>query len=289
MLGLNLFTMIECPFCNRARSLENEEQIKIAQSRANWTEETICQSCDRKFTFIEGIIQGIISENIFSEWSFISDIKLFGNVEINVGKTHTVELEQSVPIINKIYLTCMNSYADVSHVYNSGKSFRIISSYVDGGTPLGEKQTVSWLLYGRSADLAISIWRRLLVLAKEEILQKQYALALLSCAIAFESFIDSLLDELFRSKGIVAEASDVILETIPSIYPKVYKLLNYMDGVIFKDYKEINKKWQKVVEKRNLIAHGSDINIGAGEANDSFETVIRGIFYILQHTSTIPN
>ena len=259
MLGLDAFTMIECPSCHRARSLEPEEHTKIIQSRVNWSEETTCQNCAGNFTLIEGVTQSIISENVFSEWSFISDLQLFGNADISVGKTHSVELEHDVPIINKIFLTCMNSYADVFPIYDSGKSFRIISSEATGGTPLGEKQTVSWLLYGRSSKIPIEIWRRLLVSAKEEIIQKQYSLALLSCAIAFESFVDSLLGNLFKSKGIASEASDIMLETIPSIYVKVHKLLNFMDNIHFKDYKDINKKWQKMVEKRNLIAHGADI------------------------------
>ena len=286
MLGLNLFLMIECPSCSRGRSLKIEEHI-LLQSRVNWTKETICQSCSCKFSLIDGIIQSIISENVFSEWSFISDIQLSGDAEITIGKTHEIQLGRDVPIINKIYLTCMNSYADVFPISYSGNFFRIISSQADGGTPLGEKQTVSWLLYGRSADIAIDIWRQLLVYAKEEILQKQYTLALLSCAIAFESFVDSLLGKLFKSKGIVSEASNIILETIPSIYTKVHKLLNFMDNILFKDDSVINKNWQKLVEKRNLIAHGSDVNVSREEAKGSFETVVRGIFYILERTSTI--
>ena len=80
-----------------------------------------------------------------------------------------------------------------------------------------------------------------------------------------------------------------MMETIPSIYVKVYKLLNYLDNIQFKDYKDTNKKWQNVVEKRNLIAHGADIDISMDEAKQSFETVVRGIFYILERTSTIQN
>lgn len=287
MLGLDSFVMIECPSCHRGRSLEIEEHTKILESRKNWALKTICKNCSAEFTFIEGIIQSIISENVFSEWSFISDVQLGGNVEITVGKTYTVQLEQDVPIINKIFLTCMKSYADIVPVFDSGKFFRIISSQINGGTPLGEKQAVSWLLYGRSSSASIEIWRRLLVSAKEEMLHKQYALSLLSSAIAFESFLDSLLGNLLRSKGIVSEASEVILETIPSLYPKVYKLLNYMDNISFKENKEINKRWQTLVEKRNRVAHGSDLDVSIEEAKESFETVVRGIFYILERTSTI--
>jgi hypothetical protein len=287
MLGLNAFTMTECPSCHRARSLEPEEHTKIIQNRANWSEETTCQNCAGKFSLIEGVIQSIISENVFSEWSFISDIQLFGSEDISVGKTHQVELDQNVPVINKIFLTCMNSHADVSPIYGSGKSFRIISSETTSGTPLGEKQTVSWLLYGRSSEFHIEIWQRLLVSAKEELIQNQHSLALLSCAIAFESFIDSLLGNFLKNSGIAPEASDIIMETIPSIYIKVYKLLKYLDNIQFKDYKDINKKWQKVVEKRNLIAHGADVEVSLDEAKESFETVVRGIFYILERTSTI--
>ena len=113
-----------------------------------------------------------------------------------------MKLEQDVPVVNKIFLTCMNSYADVFPIYDSGKTFRIISSETVNGTPLGEKQSVSWVLYGKSAELPIEIWQRLLVSAKEEIIQKQYSLSLLSSAIAFESFIDSLLGSCLKSRGL---------------------------------------------------------------------------------------
>jgi hypothetical protein len=289
MIGLSTITMAECPSCGSASSLELEEHKKINESRANWSEKRTCQSCAKEFRIIEFIIQGLISENVFSEWSFVSDIQLAGTEDISVGKTHLVELKQDVPAINKIFLTCKNSHADVYPIYNSGKFFKIISSEATSGTPIGEKQTVSWILFGKSEKHSIEIWQNLLVSAKEEIIKKQYTLSLLSCAIAFENFIDSLLGHFLKSRGIPSEASDKIMETIPNIYVKVHKLLDYLDNIRFKDFKEINKKWQTVVEKRNRIAHGANIFISMDEAKQSFETIVRGIFYILERTSTIQN
>jgi hypothetical protein len=62
-----------------------------------------------------------------------------------------------------------------------------------------------------------------------------------------------------------------------------------MNWYLFNKFNDtyLNKNWQKLVEKRNLIAHGSDVNVSREEAKGSFETVVRGIFYILERTSTI--
>lgn len=285
MIGLNRFTMVECPSCKSGRSLELNEIEQIQDSAANLSNKVSC-TCGHEYSYLDGIIQDLISDNIFSKWSFISNITLYGTSKITIGYLNVVQLPQKVPEINKIFLTCIGGFANVTSIIQGTDSFRIISSEIPKGVPVGEKLEVSWLLYGRDSLESIPIWRRLLVQAKEEIIQNQYNLAYLTSEMAFESFIDSTLNQLLTAKGIPDEASNVILESMSSIFDKVHRLLLYLGGIKVKDNKNFNKNWQAIVEKRNKIAHGEVFEISAEEAKMAFETVIKGIFYIIQKTSS---
>lgn len=285
MLGLSFFTMAECSSCKRGWSLDQTIIQTFSVDRLKLNDLTKCPACGNEFSYLEGIIQNLISDSEVLDWSFTSDIMLTGQSELVVGRSHTIELEHEVPIINKIYFTCYEGFADVTPVIQGNKSFRIISSAMDRGVPLGGNLKVGWCLYGRSQWGHIQVWRRLLVQAKEELIHKQYNLALLTSEIAFESFIDTQIDKLLTRNGISNEASSVILESMTSIYHKVHKLLMHLDGINFKESGQINRKWQTVVEQRNKIAHGEVSEIPPEDAKMAFETVIRGIFYIIMRSS----
>lgn len=278
MLGLNQFTMVECSKCFRAWSikpLENPSSLSI---------KTKCEYCGHEFSFLEGIVQNLVSANTFSEYSFTSNIMLHDVAEVTVGYPFVVSLPREVPVINKIFLTCVENFADVTPVIQDARTFRILSSAVPNGILVGGKLKVSWGLWGRSEWGTLPVWRRLLVQAKEELISQKYNLALLTSEIAFESFIDSILGKLLSAKSVPKEASNVVLESV-NIKNKVHKLLLYLDGITFKKSGEINKEWESVVNRRNDIAHGEIAEISMDEARSAFKTIVRAIFYILQETS----
>jgi len=286
MLGLSPFTIVECNKCKRGWSLDIHEIEKLNSCREAIDEVIKC-SCGNEFSYLEGIIQNLISDNVFSQWSFTSNITLHGEVEINVGITKNVELPEEIPVINKVFLTCCKGFADVEAIVQGSKSFRIISSEVPGGIKLGEKLKVAWILYGRNDLTNLPTWRKILVQAKEELINRQFSLAVLTSEMAFESFVDTIIDKLLRKAGISLEASHTILESINNIYTKVHKLLLNLDGIKFKDNRKLNKDWQGLVEMRNKIAHGEIAEVSADDAKKAFETAIRGIVYILGKTSLV--
>jgi len=278
--------MLGCVSCSSGRTLEPNEIQSIHANKAFLNEETKCNGCGDRFPYVEGIIQGIISDSLFAEWNFVSNIVLSGSIKVSVGTVYHQKLEQEVPVINKIFLTCIDTHTDVAPVYDHGHAFRVISSATGHGAKIGDTQKIDWLLYGRTKNIKIPVWQKFIIQAKEELLQRQYNLSLLTSAISFESFVDTLIEKLFSQKGITQEASNIILESMSGIYHKVHKLLPELDKIALKENKEINKKWQKsVVEKRNTIAHGAIEEVSKEEAREAFETVIRAIYYLAQNTS----
>lgn len=289
MLGLADFKMVECPICYRGWSLDEKELKFLLENKENYNENITCID-GHTFSYMDGIIQDLTSDNSFSEWSFVSDVILHGRANITVGNSYVVNLPIQVPNVNKILLTCVGGYADLSPgVYNSNY-FTVVSSSRDNGpncVPVGSALEINWVVYGRNASLEISSWRKLLVQAKEEIIQGQYNLALLTSEMAFGSFIDTLLYKLMTNKGLPDKAAYTILESINSIYNKVHKLLCHLDGFKFQDEanREVNREWQKLVEKRNKVAHGEVTDSTAEDAKWAFKTVIKGILYILHRSS----
>lgn len=284
MLGLSQISMVECLKCQRSWSLETEEIGFLQKNKENLHTELTCKWCGYEFSYIDGIIQEMISNNSFSEQNFISDIIDGGECEIVVGYTHTFKFNYEIPVVNALNISCIDGFASIKADPVNSKEFIIMSSYINNGVALGDKLRICWVASGRSSWDNVPIWKRYLVQAKEQMIARNYNLALLTCEMAFESFIDTILDELLTKKGLTREASHIILESM-RITDKVYRLLQHLDGIKFKEYKNINSKWSNLVQKRNKVAHGEIAEITEAEANEAFDTVVRAILFIYLESS----
>lgn len=280
MLGLN-FPLVTCDKCFQGRTLDRKEIVDLEKNKDSYFKKIKC-SCGNEFTYLEGIIQDIIRSDSFGDLHFTNDIFLSGVTEIKIGYTHFVEFEQVIPVVSKIFLTNYGKFAAIEPKPCGSVGFQIFSAEDKlSDLKIGDKHTVSWAIYGKSTNINRETWNRLLVQAKEQLMNKQFNLAYLTSEIAFESFIDSLLNKLLVKKGLSEEAAYTIVESIGSIKTKVHKLLKQLDKVIFRDSGKINKQWEDIVAKRNKIAHGEVAEIEENEARNCFESIVRGIFYII--------
>ena len=288
------FIFQECLACGRGGSLDRDLIYRIQLNKTALNEIYRCGICKKEYSIEEGIIQSLISNNIFSQWYFISNIVLHGVCEIIVGNAHHVKLSQKVDKINKIYLTPQEGCVETAPIIYNSDTFSIISAQhfnianLPPDSPFtknGEKLKLGWTVYGRDNNVNFPIWRGLLFQAREQIIQERYTLSVLISAIAFESFLDSLIRKILIKKGISHEAAETITDSMRSIFDKVHKLLFQEDGIDFKKNKTLNKNWQELVEKRNEIAHGAEVSIKADEAKHAFETVIRGVFFLNREAS----
>lgn len=304
MLGLKTL-MIECPNCYSGRTLkpdEKESYSRLPLKEFFNTKPSIQCSCGNEYTFLEGIVQDLISSNTFSEWGFVSDIYLCDEIEITVGLVKKIQLPQTIPIINKVFLTGIGGFALIAPQYNEVNCdiIHVISSEYprSPGSPrspgasgpprfrVGDKMKITWCIYGNSTNHNIPAWRKIVIQAKREFINKQYSLALLTSAIAFESFIDTLLNETLINKGVPQESASTIVESINSIKTKVHSLLKSLDSVSFKDC-DANKSWEKLLLQRNKIAHGEVIDVSEEDARNALKTVVTGILYISCRTSVL--
>jgi hypothetical protein len=116
-------------------------------------------------------------------------------------------------------------------------------------------------------------------------LNEQFNLAILTCEMSFESFIDSLLYKGMRAKGLSEDFVSAVIEKMNSIQTKVDKLLKELYSLKLASNKKLNKKWREIIKIGNKIAHGVLANISKEQAEDAFEVIVGLIFYVYLNIS----
>lgn len=247
----------------------------------------VCKQCENLFFLYEGIIENLVKQRVWPD--FICDIVIAGSEEVIVGKVTKVELPRTF-LINKVSLTNGGGFAEVAPFYHGHFEtnwFSIVSSELPNENPsipsfkkIGDKHQVDWVAFGKSGEKYSETWIQLLAQIKEQMLHGQYNIATLTSEMMFESFLDSTLNKLLINKGISEESAYIIIESINSIYKKAHSLLKSLNGKGLQDEKPINKEWIKLMELRNKIAHGENVNVDLERAEWSLRTALEAIFYI---------
>ncbi|PEE43830.1 hypothetical protein COM71_24255 [Priestia megaterium] len=289
----SLFKSYTCNECKSGRSFTPQS---IETTINTYGEKTLLNkiiecSCGNKFSIYEGIIQNLVSDNIFSALEAVCDLRYHDTVQITVGKEYTVNLPRKL-LINQVFLTNIDAGAVVAPNFFSSfetDSFTIVSSESkdndSGFKKVGENHKVSWAVFGKSGDKPTETWILLLTQIKEQIIHGQYNIAVLTSEMMFESFLDKSLNKMLISEGLSKEASYTILESMKNIYDKAHKLLRDLNGKGLSSDKSINKEWVKLMELRNKIAHGENIDVDKKKAEWALKTALDAIFYIYMNSS----
>ena len=287
MLGLGQLIMVECKSCKRGWSLDPEESKILTKQKNNYYKTMKCKWCGFEFSYLDGITQDLFTKHPGGQKFFICNLIDGGQCEVNVGYSREINLNIEIPFIKEINLTCQNGFAAVVPLQINNKKFLIVSSEIPDGLKVGEKLKLYWSVSGRSEweQISIPTWERLLVQAKEEILNEQFNLAILTCEMSFESFIDSLLYKRMRAKGLSEDFVSAVIEKMNSIQTKVDKLLKELYSLKLASNKKLNKNWREIIKIRNKIAHGVLVNISKEQAEDAFEVIVGLIFYVYLNIS----
>lgn len=285
-----------CNNCQRGWGYGIEAIERLVQEEGEkfvFNEEVICDHCDNKFPYYKGLINDLVEDEGFGTWDFIWDIKYnsatMGAADITVGKEYVINLPKKV-LINKIILTNLGGFVAVAphfHTEFAMDSFTIVSSEGESDHPsskkLGDSHSLSWVLYGKSGDsVEEETWLVLLTQIKEQILQGQYNIAVLTSEMMFESFLDVTLNKLLIKQGLSQEAAYIILESMNSILTKAHKLLKELNGQGLQGQGKnpINKEWQELLKFRNKIAHGESVEVNKEKAQWALRTALDAIFFI---------
>lgn len=287
MLGLGQIIMVECKNCKRGWSLKPEESKTLILGKAKFYETIKCQWCGYEFTYLDGITEDLVTKHPLGQRFFVCNLIDGGQCEVKVGYSKEINLNIEIPVIRDINLTCQNGFAAVVPLRINSKKFMIASSEIPDGLKVGEPLKLYWSVSGRSEwnQISIPTWERLLVQAKEEILNEQFNLAFLTCEMCFESFIDSLLLKGMKAKGLTEEFASAVIERVNSIQTKTDKLLKELYCVDLAANTDLNKRWRKIVETRNKIAHGVMVDVSKDQSEDTFEVIIRLILYVYLNLS----
>lgn len=283
--------MVTCDKCHSGIDLNSAMKLK---SHTDINEIYSCK-CGNSFSYFKGIINDFCEDHFASEYSFISNILKRGRCTIIVGETFTVELGEDIPIINKIFLSPFHGNASVyvePFLINNKHSFKILSSERKDNLhfacssiiKVGQEAIIDWTLYGRTKELLLPVWRQLLIQSKEQKMNKNYLLSFLSSAMSLESYINLIMFDFLKGKGIDERSINVFLKesTIPD---KLFNLLQSLLNVSFSS-KVSKRNLQKLFNERNKIAHGKSITVSIDEAKEAFKLVLITIIEIENSINT---
>lgn len=284
MIGLSEYYVVSCDKCAKGIDLRTAMMLQKHQRLDQLYE---CQ-CGNKFSYVEGIINGFCCDISVSQYEFISDIWERGEAEIVVGRTFIVKTKNKC-WINKVHLNQAGVW--LTAVVEGADTFKILSSEIEnhnGKTPsyfprIGDKYKVSWSIQGRSYKYPIETWNEFLIKAKEQIINQEFLLSYFSSAAALESFLNLQIDKDLREKKVNDDAIGIFLKE--SSFPdKIFKLSKSVLGIELDTNQR--KALQKIIETRNVIAHGKNTTIEMDQAKECFKAVVTVIFkYLNKHIS----
>ena len=278
LLGLNTHFGITCDKCHSGRDLFGAMKDN---NHTNLMDLYKCK-CGNNFSYEQGIINDYCADHFASDYSFISNIYLYGSCEITVGTVYTINLNEEVPIINKVMLSPYGGNTSVCVeplIIENRKSIKVVSSertFALSFAPesiikVGKTARIDWAVYGRTKDLKLDSWRHLLIYAKEQKLNKNFLLSFLSSAMALESYINQRFTESLAKKGIDNESIDIFLKesTMPE---KLLKLTSTLLGISWPIGSISKNNLSDIISTRNKVAHGKLVNIDANKSTATFRT-----------------
>lgn len=285
-----------CPKCNvSGNNLITNWKIKdIDKEIANKEEQ--CPVC-KKYSKVEEFIRQVFYESVqyLGPKSINEDIVFTTELNIIVGNSYEVTLEKEINKIVDFNITqygFFNATIKVDdYIKNTrAESFNKITVLTSESTSenknklkCGENSSLLLRLSCRRATkMQFPIWFEYLQESVYFIKEKKYSTALMSMEIAFESFVDKLIIKLLESKGILCEAGEEITISINTMDNKVFKILNSLGGINFKNIGENEHKiWKdQILKKRNMIAHGNTIEISYEEIVKYYKVIVNAIFYM---------
>lgn len=289
---MRLIKNIECPNCGYGSSNISNYRKEIYEINKNdGKKEVVCSCCKELFEIEEYFkcYMKNLEDTIFASEIIADDSTNVGFKNIEVGKGYRIKLNKEMKEIVNInvssdqnIMVCIDY--DKQIINNTINELSLLTSEIEGGLKCGEKARVNILVQGITGKFEYPIWFEFLMESIHLIKNNRYKLALLSIEVAFESFIDSIIYECLKNKGINEECCGQFIENINNMQKKIYKILKSLDKINFKKMEEHNK-WEKINGLRNKIAHGSKVEINKKEVIEYYKFIIDSIFFINRESS----
>lgn len=291
----NLGVMCKCSKCKReSNSYYKDINQNITKEIALKKIRCCSPDCNNEFTIEEGFKENLKSDNEFFIYQLICDIKYYTEVDVIIGEAKKVELPQGLEEVEKVYCSAEQICVESSPMYTShNKNYLMIltSELHIGGRCIGkrvsEEQKVDIYIYGFSKEKpkVKALWLEFLKEAKKELKNKSYALSIASSAIACECFIDKLIIESLKEKGMNDRSAQDLLESMKNSLTKVNKVIPALENICTTNNIDEINKWNELRKVRNKIAHGSKLDYDENSAYKYFSIAVDFIFYLNRQSS----
>lgn len=218
-----------------------------------------CYVCHHSFSLIEGISEAFTMDLDFLILYFANNTVQSGNVIIRLGWIRPVKFPKRFEKQPTVYLTISDSPVNAVAGDINAIGFRVFTGRSLEATK--EEYQVAWSAYGSTEEIEIPIWRKILSLAKNDQLRKDFRLEVVNLESAFEIFVKEHLKPLLQQKGIIGQRLDWVLRRgIDLFMSKWFKVATGQEAS--ERYGELHERWQKEAKdlRNDVVHHGAPVD-----------------------------
>lgn len=267
--------MIQCNRCSTRRSLTNDDVKK-----QNITCDNL--KCGSEFSIYEGVKNGLKNyEHYLAVNSFLAQNISYETIDIKIGYTKDVSFPENTKKVYQVEVHPISSFkAGVVNLTNKG--FTIFTSLSEDNdlNRVGQTSKVAVMLNAKTDDFESS-WLHMLQYALDQLLSDEYLTSILLSEIAFENYVDSMLNMGYLEIGLDQDSINRIL-VATNLPTKVNPLMNNIFGVKLSDSSSWRNWEKKTLKWRNEIAHGTKKTATKEEAKLVYESVVDSMFHFIE-------
>jgi len=267
---------VKCKHCGQQWT---DDEIKVLRNSKVLT----CPKCLRKITYQDAILDVALSGHTFLNYSFVSDMVEWGEIEVDPGRSYEIDLKKHFARVHLIHTNVVGDPSNPPVFFHThalpinNMRFRLYTSKSLDHLLELQVGRVSWSAYGRGVGTTIPLWRELMSNAKRFQMEDENRAAIVEIESSFEVFVSEFLRSNLRLR---AETVDWLLKR--SIEEQLSKLMFEATG---QTLQEINAgyydRWIKEVKTlRDKIVHRGEKNISTAQVQSALEVVLRLITII---------
>lgn len=291
---LSVLAPVSCPRCGRTGYPGWHPFVgtypHIDEASGVWHTETLTCSCGHRFDVSFDMRLHALSESPFSRWFAASNAYEAGTVDITIGTIAPVRLKEPCDLVGLVLLRPVGEDAPRGLVLKEliagdGGGIDILSAWAPGteALPQAVRVQVHWQVFGLRGIEALNIGRVQFYAAMIHAKDRLWKPALLEYASAFEAYVERYLHGIL-ARRFGEQAAHHLLSENKGIEGRVTGFLRLVAGYELKDEPDLFRDWQEAVQqRRNKLAHGVRMGIGAADVERAHQAVYRAIDWMDRH------
>jgi hypothetical protein len=267
---------IECKQCGR----KGRPGEKGFRSSSHGTRDDVHCDCGSDFQVEPAHDQRILSGNAFVRLSAASNHEEEGVVTLAPGKATKVVFAKPFDFPCKAFLTPQGGPMLVKELTIRKDGMTLLSSVFPNEIGDASEQQVSWLVHGLVDIDKLPTWYVHFYSAITHAENGFCKPALLDYAVAFETFVETFLEESLR-QTYGSQVAEYLLRRTWHIEDRVKELLELATGHRLSEREDVYQPWDKHVRRpRNDLSHGLPVSVNEKAVETAHQAVYQALRWI---------